>query len=275
MEVGMFEGLFPRSGDLLVSHLQFADDTIIFCHNSQHQIRMLRCVLRCFEVVLGLHLNLAKSSLIAVGAVLNLEQLAADLGCRTASLPFAYLGMPLGSNFKKKKVRDLVIDRMRKRLAGWKARYLSKGGRVTQIKASLASIPIYYLSLFVMPSSVCKVLEQIQRDFLWRRNKEVGGLHLVAWDRVCTPKERGEIGIRRLQDMNQALLYKWLWRFGENKGCLWRSVVVARHGVRDVWTLSVSRGSYGCSPWRGIWNYLPMFFHCLAFEVENGTRIRF
>lgn len=111
----------------------------------------------------------------------------------------------------------------------------------------MASIPTYYLSLFVISSSIYKVLEKIQRDFLWRRNKEEG-LHLVAWGRVCTPKERGKTGIRRLQDMNQALLCKGLWRFGESEGSFWRSVVVARHGARDVWTPSVSRGSYGCGP---------------------------
>lgn len=126
--MGMFEGFFPGHGDLLVSHLQFADNTIIFCDNSQSQIRMLRCVLRCFEVVSNLHLNLTKSSLIAVGEIPNLELLATDLGCRTASLPSTYLGMPLGFNFKQKEVWDPVIDRMRKRLVGWKARYLSKGG---------------------------------------------------------------------------------------------------------------------------------------------------
>lgn len=103
-EVGMFEGFSPGEGDVLVSHLQFADNTIIFCDNSQRQIRMLRCVLRCFEVVLGIHLNLGKSSLVAVGEVTNLDQLAADLGCRIGSLPTTCLGMPLGSSFKQKEV---------------------------------------------------------------------------------------------------------------------------------------------------------------------------
>lgn len=48
-EVGMFEG-FSIGNEVKVSHLQFADDTIIFCDNSQRQIQMLRCVLRWFRV---------------------------------------------------------------------------------------------------------------------------------------------------------------------------------------------------------------------------------
>lgn len=66
-------------------------------------------------MVSDLHLSLAKSSLIAVGDVANLDQLAADLGCRMGSLPATYLGMPLGSSFKEKDVYGPVIDRMR----GW------------------------------------------------------------------------------------------------------------------------------------------------------------
>lgn len=70
----------------------------------------------------------------------------------------------------------------------------------------------------------------------------------MAWDRVCTPKEKGGIDIRKLSGMNQTLLSKWLWRYGENEGSLWRSVVIARHGTQDDWVPSVSRGPLGCGP---------------------------
>lgn len=36
------------------------------------------------------------------------------------------------------------------------------------------------------------------------------------------PKSKGGLGIRRLKQMNQALLGKWLWRFGEEPASLWR-----------------------------------------------------
>lgn len=74
----MFKGFCLGQGEVMVSHLQFVDDTIIFYDNSQRQIRLLRCVVRCFEVVSGLRLNLGKSSLIAIGEVPNLDKLAAD-----------------------------------------------------------------------------------------------------------------------------------------------------------------------------------------------------
>lgn len=111
--LGMYEGFSLGNGDIMVSYLQFADNTIIFCDNSQRQIRLLRCVIRCFETVSSLKLNLAKSSLIAIGEVPNLDQLAVDLGCCMGSLPSFYLGMPLGANLKKKEVWDSIVERMK------------------------------------------------------------------------------------------------------------------------------------------------------------------
>lgn len=92
-----------------------------------------------------------------------------DLGCQVGSLPIHYLGLPLGSRFKNKEVWDLVVDRMRKKLVGWKAQFLSRGGRVTLIKVALASIPVYFLSFFVIPSQVALQIEKLQmiRGFIW------------------------------------------------------------------------------------------------------------
>lgn len=120
------------------------------------------------------------------------------------------------------------------------------------IKASLASIPIHYLSLLVLPKSICAELEKIQRDFLWTRGEDGKGMHLVAWEKICTPKDGGGIGIWWLSSMNKALLCKWLWRFGNDPGGLWRQVVAAKFGMEDGCNPSVQRGPYGCSPWRGI-----------------------
>lgn len=92
-----------------VTHFQYADDTLILCDNSQRQIRLLRCILHCFEAVSSLRMNLAKSSLITIGEVPNLDQLASDLGCRIGKLPITYLGLPLGSQYKRKEVCSPVL----------------------------------------------------------------------------------------------------------------------------------------------------------------------
>lgn len=79
-------------GITTVSHLLFADDTILFCDDNMEQLGHIRAVLECFEAVSGLRVNLRKSELVLVGDVERVEELARTLGCREESLPMKYLG---------------------------------------------------------------------------------------------------------------------------------------------------------------------------------------
>ena len=58
-------------------------------------------------------------------------------------------------------------------------------------------------------------IERIQRNFLWSRTQKKNKLSLVNWEEVCKPKNKGGLGVRRLQDLNNALLTKIGWRLGE------------------------------------------------------------
>ena len=73
--------------DLKVSHLLFADNTLIFCGSEGDQLVHLRGVLLCFEVVSGLRINLGKSEIAPVGQVSDQHELASVLGGRIISLP--------------------------------------------------------------------------------------------------------------------------------------------------------------------------------------------
>jgi hypothetical protein len=69
--------------------------------------------------------------------------------------------------YKDSNIWNSIIEKMEKRLAGWKRLYLSKGGRVTLINSTLSNLPTYFLSLFHIPIGVANCLEKLQRDFLW------------------------------------------------------------------------------------------------------------
>ena len=90
------------SAPISVSHLLFADDTLIFCDADPSQVLFLRLVLTWFEAVSGLRINLGKSELVPVGDVVDIKELAGLLGCKTSALPMKYLGLPLGARFKSK-----------------------------------------------------------------------------------------------------------------------------------------------------------------------------
>ncbi|GLT62498.1 hypothetical protein SLA2020_351340 [Shorea laevis] len=108
--------------------------------------------------------------------------------------------------------------------------YLSKGGRVTLIKSTLANLLTYYMSLFPLPVSVANRMEKLQRDFLWGGLGDEFKYHLVSWSKVCSPVSVGGLGIRNLLMFNRALLGKWLWRYGSEREA----------GGELLWTLNMA-----------------------------------
>ena len=176
--------------ELVISHLLYVDDTLFFCEPSQDQLAYLSWLLMWFEAILGLKINLSKSEIILVGSVVNVEGLAFELGCKVGALPSCYLGLPLEAHHNSVAVWDVVEERFRKRLASWKRQYISKGGRLTLLRSTLSSLPIYVMSLLRLPRKVLLRLERIQRDFcVWRGSLDKKP-HLVKWSTVCSGKKK-------------------------------------------------------------------------------------
>ena len=148
-------------------------------------------VLIFFEAITGLKVNFGKIEIVPIGEVGNVDALARILCCKVGRLPMSYLGMPLGAYFKDASIWNPILERVEKKLSGWKRLYLSKGGRLTLLKSTLSSIPTYYLSLFTIPQHIADRLERIQRNFLWGSSNEVFRYSLVAWDKVVWPMEIG------------------------------------------------------------------------------------
>ena len=77
--------------------------------------------------------------------------------------------------------------------------------------------------------------------------------HLVGWNKVCTPKDKGDLGLQSLVLFNKVLLGKWLWRFGLEVHNLWRRVLVVKYGTElGGWCTNPIRGTYSCGLWKGI-----------------------
>ena len=142
------------------------------------------------------------------------------LGYKQGTLPMKYLGLPLGAKFKDKTIWNPILEKIERRLARWKRLYLCKGGRVTLIKSTLFNLPTYFLSLFHIFASAANKIDKLQRNFLWGVVGYEPKFHLVKWVIVYTPIASGGLGITKVRLFNEALLGKWLWRFGMERAAL-------------------------------------------------------
>ncbi|XP_016172720.1 uncharacterized protein LOC107615123 [Arachis ipaensis] len=185
-----------RGDHIELSHLQFADDTILFCPPETETIVNYKRLLRYFELMSGLSINFDKSNLISV----NCEQGWIDhacrlLGCQQAALLVRYLGISLGANPRLVKTWKPIIDKVEQKLSLWKAKVLNKAGKLVLIKSVLNSLPIYYLSLYKMPKTMADKIIALQRSFMWCKEDGNSFIPLVKWELVQAPKKAGGLGL--------------------------------------------------------------------------------
>ncbi|MCI13517.1 RNA-directed DNA polymerase (Reverse transcriptase), partial [Trifolium medium] len=136
-----------------VSHLQFADDTLLMGVKSWANVRALRVVLVLFELMSGLKVNFNKSMLVGVNIPDSwLHEAASTLSCKVGKVHFLYLGLPIGGDPRRLSFWELVLTRINNRLSGWKSRFLFFGGRLVLLKSVLTSLPVYVISFFKAPS---------------------------------------------------------------------------------------------------------------------------
>ncbi|XP_028113957.1 uncharacterized protein LOC114312000 [Camellia sinensis] len=281
-DLGLITGASIGPSSLRITHLQFADDTILFCEADWGEIVNIKRILRCFEVLSGLRINFNKSVVCGVGIPEELGQdFASRLNCKFQKLPIKYLGLPLGASPSSSRTWLPVIEKCKQRLASWKRRYLSFAGRLTLIKSVLASLPIFYLSIFKMPEMVAKKMESIQSAFLWGGSDLRRKVHLVKWEDVSKSKNLGGLGVKRIRIMNVCLLLKWWWRFGAEENSLWKDVICRKYRETG-WYPSTERTSRLSKTWADIIYTvasradLMQFFRSNAVvKLGDGRRIRF
>ena len=127
-----------------------------------------------------------------------------------------------------------------------------------------------------MPRMVRLRLEQIQMDFLWGGGVVVWKPHLVRWVTVCLDKRKGRLWVKCLSTLNKALLYKWSWRFANEKEAFWNQVIKGKYGKeRGGWCSREVREGYGVGLWKVIRKNWHLVSSRLSFMVGYRRRVKF
>lgn len=161
-----------------------------------------------------MRINFHKSEIVP----LNLDQeeahrVAHIFSCPLGSFPIKYLGVPLHyDNLSREDIQPLV-DKILKKVAGWKGRLLSLAARAMLLKTCLASILVYLLSFIKFPKWAIKILNTHMSNYLWNDSVECHKYHLANWELVSMKKEYGGLGFPNLRDLNISLLASWLKRY--------------------------------------------------------------
>jgi len=116
--------------------------------------------------------------------------------------------------------------------------------------------------------------------FFWGY-EEVRKISWINWDTICSKKENGGLGVRRIRECNLALLAKWCWRMMVENRSLWYRVLASRYGkvggiiteerqFNSVWWNNLINIKNGAGVGGGRW-----FDTNVGREVGDGTQTLF
>ncbi|KAG0471308.1 hypothetical protein HPP92_015854 [Vanilla planifolia] len=255
-----------------VSHTAFADDFTIFSSARRESVSNFAGLLNTFLEASSLSLNLSKS--LVIHGKLTPKALVRStksiLSFKRAQLPLMHLGCALDKGRLKSIHFQPLLEKMARRIASWKNRLLSKGGKKVLINSVLTSMSAYVSAVLQPPRSIVKSIERLLSRFLWGGNDNSARHHWAAWKRIAKPIAGGGMGIRDLASQVMAHSAKLWWRLFNVKSpwtdFIRSSYIDNRDGIRI---------SSGDSPgWRRLASFHLRWKALAAWDDDPGEETR-
>lgn len=164
---GALEGVSICRDAPSITHLLFANDSLLLLKVNDESAHHLRQVLQLYENCSGQIINKDKSSIMFRTNTKMVERgrfmEILDIPRETRS--DKYLGLPVYIDCSKTKVSEHLKQRVWKRIQGWKERFLSRAGKETLIKSTAQAIPTYAMSCFDITKSLCDDISMMINRF--------------------------------------------------------------------------------------------------------------
>jgi hypothetical protein len=182
-EVGGIAGVRVCRNAPSVSHLLFADDSLILMKADTNNAISLQQVLDTYCANSGQLVSLAKSSIFFspnTNALARAE-ICEALHITTEAISDKYLGLPALVGADRSDSFEHFIERIIQRINGWKEKQLSIGGKEILLKAIAQAIPVYAMSVFLIPKGICKKMMDAISSFWWGDDDNSDKMHWYAW----------------------------------------------------------------------------------------------
>ena len=125
------QGVNICRGAPVISHLLFADDSLLFFHANEQQAALVKDLLNTFATATGQLINPSKCSILFSDNCLpataaNIKSL---LEITQEVFEPSYLGLPVPEGRMHKGKFETIQERLRKRLIDWSEKYVSSGNK--------------------------------------------------------------------------------------------------------------------------------------------------
>ena len=258
-----------------ISHLLFADDSLLFARANEEEVEQVIDILSIYEGASGQKLNMEKS-VMSFSRNVGLEKknlLLNKLKFKAVDDYDKYLGLPTCLGSSKKAIFQTIQDRVWKKLKGWKEKFLSQAGREVLIKSIGQAITMYAMQCFKIPISIIVGIEKIIRGFFWGQKSNERKIPWLSWENVCRTKKEGGLGLRDMEAFNMALLAKQGWRLLTEENTLMTRVLKGKYFPNNTF-MEAKMSTNGSYTWKSILQAREILTKGSQRVIGNGMSTR-
>ncbi|KAG7536891.1 Endonuclease/exonuclease/phosphatase superfamily [Arabidopsis suecica] len=267
-------GYHPRCHNVLLTHLCFADDLMVFAEGSKRSIEGIMSVFDDFAKCSGLKISIEKSTLYMAGIAPETQaEIQQSFPFATGQLPVRYLGLPLMTKAMSAQDYLPLTEKVRARISSWTSRFLSYAGRLQLIRSVLMSITNFWSATFCLPGACMKEIQQLCSAFLWSGPDLNTHKAKTSWETVCLPRSEGGLGLRPLKETNKVCGLKLIWRLLAAPTSMWSKWVHTYLIRKKSFGTVNANSSQGSWMWRKILKLrdLAKNFHRVEIKSGRGT----
>jgi hypothetical protein len=157
-EQGYLMGVKVCRGAPTISHMLFIDDSLISMRADEENATSLRRVLDRYCAASRQLVSEAKSSIFfsPCTEAAKREKVCSTLNILTVAITNKYLGLPPIIGVECTDCLMHLIERIIRKINGWKEKIISYGGKEVLIKAIAQALPAYAMIVFRLRKQVCQ-----------------------------------------------------------------------------------------------------------------------
>nr|CCA66020.1 hypothetical protein [Beta vulgaris subsp. vulgaris] len=236
VSAGSFQGIKLSRSSPVLSHLFFADDSLIFFKATPTACAGVKDILARFSRLSGEVINYNKSHIMfSPNTPLKFKRyMRSIVGTPSEESLGKYLGCNIEVDGRSSRKFQPLVEKVERKVSSWQHLTLSHAGRVIFINNILSMLSLNILSVFLIPKSTADKINAIFARFLWANPNSPSPIFWKSRKIIEMPKGGGGLGIRNVHLFNKALLAKQAIRIHNSRQSLISQVLLAKYKASPV-----------------------------------------